>query len=86
MIDLHLTHTGEYHLERLEGLLNSRYQKQFNYDNDDSLKEMIQFASHLQDQDVQREFLLFFLNCGPGIKELLTKDQDGTQFIFFEKN
>ncbi len=73
MIDLHLTHTGEYHLERLEALLNSRYQQDFDYDDDDSLRDMIKFASQLQDQDVQREFLLFFLNCGPEIKYFLSQ-------------
>ncbi len=85
MIDLHLTHTGEYHLERLEALLNGRYQQNFDYDDDDSLKDMISFASHLQDQEVQRELLLFFLNCGPEIKDLLSTETDVAKSIFVKK-
>jgi len=72
MLDLHITHTGEYHLQRLEALINGRFQKNFDYDDDRSLKEMIAFASHTQDQDIQREFLLFYLNCGSAIKEILS--------------
>ena len=85
MIDLRLTHTGEYHLERLEARLNGRYQQNFDYDDDDSLKEMISFASHLQDQEVQRELLLFFLNCGTEIKDLLSTNADASTSIFVKK-
>ncbi|HLV76844.1 MAG TPA: hypothetical protein VKY53_02825 [Marinobacter sp.] len=72
----HITHTGEFHLERLTALLRARYGQSFSVPddsaaNDQSLKEVIRFAARIQDQDVQRELLLFYLNCSPVIQEYL---------------
>ncbi|MCP5163198.1 MAG: hypothetical protein H6999_05890 [Hahellaceae bacterium] len=69
--EFELTHTGLYHLEQLEETINDRYQQSFDIDDDDSLRALIKFASRLQDTDVQREFLLFFLNCGPDFQAFL---------------
>lgn len=67
----HLTYTGDYHLERLSKLLQLRYQRQFPWNSDDSIRDMIHFASRVQDQDIQRELLLFYLNCSPTVQEYL---------------
>ncbi|MBD3656722.1 MULTISPECIES: hypothetical protein [Marinobacter] len=67
----HMTHTGEFHLERLTVLLRNRYGRSFNGKVDDSIRELMHFASRVQDQDVQRELLLFYLNCSPVIQEYL---------------
>lgn len=67
----HLTYTGDYHLERLSKLLELRYQRKFPWDSDDSIRDMIHFASRVQDQDIQRELLLFYLNCSPAVQEYL---------------
>jgi hypothetical protein len=72
----HITHTGEFHLERLTGLLKARYGKSFGMpsnqsESDEEIRELISFAARIQDQDVQRELLLFYLNCSPVIQEYL---------------
>ncbi|WP_166264473.1 hypothetical protein [Marinobacter caseinilyticus] len=67
----HLTHTGEFHLERLKQLIEQRYDRAFTNDQDESLKQLVQFAARIQDQDIQREFLLFYLNCSPAVQEYL---------------
>ncbi len=72
----HMTHTGEFHLERVTQLLRDRYDHSFSApDNpaadDQTLKAVISFASRIQDQDIQRELLLFYLNCSPVIQEYL---------------
>ena len=67
----HLTYTGDYHLERLSKLLELRYQRRFPWNSDDGIREMIRFASRVQDQDIQRELLLFYLNCSPRVQEYL---------------
>ncbi|KAA8977084.1 hypothetical protein F3089_14985 [Halospina sp. K52047b] len=67
----HLTYTGDYHLERLSKLLELRYQRKFPWNSDDSIRDMIHFASRVQDQDIQRELLLFYLNCSPAVQEYL---------------
>ena len=67
----HLTYTGHYHLERLSKLLELRYQRHFPWNSDDDIRNMIQFASRVQDQDIQRELLLFYLNCSPTVQEYL---------------
>lgn len=73
----HITHTGEFHLERLTSLLKKRYSKTFagaDDTDDDAIRELIHFASRIQDQDVQRELLLFYLNCSPVIQEYLRSE------------
>lgn len=72
----HITHTGEFHLERLTNLLKTRYGKSFGMpssktESDEEIRELISFAARIQDQDVQRELLLFYLNCSPVIQEYL---------------
>ena len=72
----HITHTGEFHLERLTNLLKARYGKSFGMpssksESDQEIRELISFAARIQDQDVQRELLLFYLNCSPVIQEYL---------------
>ncbi|WP_373002361.1 hypothetical protein [Marinobacter sp.] len=72
----HITHTGEFHLERLINLLKARYGKSFGMpssetESDEEIRELISFAARIQDQDVQRELLLFYLNCSPVIQEYL---------------
>ena len=71
MKDIQLTHTGVFHLERLEDLIYDRYHEEFNIEDDDSLRELVKFASRLQDTEIQREFLLFFLNCGTEMQSKL---------------
>jgi hypothetical protein len=75
----HITHTGEFHLERLTNVLKSRYGKSFGMpssrnDSDEEIRELIGFAARIQDQDVQRELLLFYLNCSPVIQEYLRSE------------
>lgn len=79
----HMTHTGEFHLERLTELVQSRFGKNFQDRGDESVRELIRFASRIQDQDVQRELLLFYLNCSPFIQEYLRSEQvlDGNHFL-----
>lgn len=77
----HITHTGEFHLERLTQVLRERYGQSFSLPdasarNDDSVAELISFAARIQDQDVQRELLLFYLNCSPVIQEYLRAETD----------
>ncbi len=71
----HITHTGEFHLERLTNLLKGRYGKAFDTvsgdSGDEALRDLISYAARIQDQDVQRELLLFYLNCSPVIQEFL---------------
>ncbi|MBZ0334038.1 hypothetical protein [Marinobacter sp. AL4B] len=72
----HITHTGEFHLERLNQLIRNRYDHTFTAPdnpaaNDETLKDVISYASRIQDQDIQRELLLFYLNCSPVIQEYL---------------
>jgi hypothetical protein len=74
----HITHTGEFHLERLTSLLNSRYGKssaEAETSSDDAIHDLITFAARVQDQDIQRELLLFYLNCSPVIQEYLRSDE-----------
>ncbi len=67
----HLTHTGEFHLERLTELLSNRYGKTFEGGHDTGIRQLIRFASRIQDQDIQRELLLFYLNCSPVVQDYL---------------
>lgn len=71
----HMTHTGEFHLERLTGILKGRYGKTFDNHGDESIRDLIHFASRIQDQDVQRELLLFYLNCSPVVQEYLRSEE-----------
>ena len=74
----HITHTGEFHLERLTSLLNSRYSKSSanaETNSDDAIRDLITFAARVQDQDIQRELLLLYLNCSPVIQEYLRSDE-----------
>jgi hypothetical protein len=66
-----LTHTSEFHLERLEKLLELRFQKDFGELDDERLRSLIHYASRIQDSDIQRELLLFYLNCPPSIQAYL---------------
>lgn len=76
----HITHTGEFHLERLTNLLKARYGKSFEPSgdklgsSDQAIRELISYAARIQDQDVQRELLLFYLNCSPVIQEFLRSE------------
>lgn len=78
-----LTHTGEFHLERLTSLVQSRFGQTFEDGGDESIRKLIGFASRIQDQDIQRELLLFYLNCSPLIQEYLRSEQllDGDHFL-----
>lgn len=67
----HLTHTGEYHLQRLQKLLELRFGKTYRDDDEASVRAMIHFASRVQNQDIQRELLLFYLNCSPSVQDFL---------------
>ncbi|MFP3979117.1 MULTISPECIES: hypothetical protein [Marinobacter] len=83
----HITHTGEFHLERLTLLLKSRYGKSLETSDagsDDAIRDLIVFASRIQDQDIQKELLLFYLNCSPVIQEYLRSDEVlGTSHFLF---
>ncbi|MBW4936068.1 hypothetical protein [Marinobacter sp. F4206] len=75
----HITHTGEFHLERLTNLLKARYGKSFEPSgrktgSDEAIRDLISYAARIQDQDVQRELLLFYLNCSPVIQEFLRSE------------
>jgi hypothetical protein len=39
------------------------------------IRDLIHFASRIQDQDVQRELLLFYLNCSPIVQEYLRSEE-----------
>lgn len=67
----HLTHTGEFHLDRLTSLLTSRYGMELDQRGDEAIRQLIQYAVRIQDKDVQRELLLFYLNCSPVIQDYL---------------
>lgn len=71
----HMTHTGEFHLQRLTSLIEGRYGKSFPGEGDDGIRQMIHYAARIQDQDVQRELLLFYLNCSPVVQEYLRSEQ-----------
>lgn len=71
----HMTHTGEFHLERLTRLIEGRYGKSFPGEGDEGVRQMIHYAARIQDQDVQRELLLFYLNCSPVVQEYLRSEQ-----------
>jgi hypothetical protein len=74
----HITHTGELHLERLTSLLKSRYgmgSGAADTGNDDTVLDLITYAARIQDQDIQRELLLFYLNCSPVIQDYLRSDE-----------
>ena len=79
----HMTHTGEFHLDRLTALVESRYGKSFKNRGDESVRQLMHFASRVQDQDIQRELLLFYLNCSPFIQEYLRSEEvlDGNHFL-----
>lgn len=83
----HITHTGEFHLERLTLLLKSRYGKSPEVagdSTDDAIRDLIVFAARIQDQDIQKELLLFYLNCSPVIQEYLRSDEVlGTSHFLF---
>lgn len=83
----HMTHTGEFHLERLTGILKGRYGKTFqNHGHgDESIRDLIHFASRIQDQDVQRELLLFYLNCSPIVQEYLRSEEVLTENHFLSR-
>lgn len=66
-----MTHTGEFHLARLTYLIEQRFGHIFDCNNDDGVRELIQYASRIQNQDIQREFLLFYLNCAPDVQNYL---------------
>lgn len=76
----HITHTGEFHLERLSQVLRARYgyppKGSTPGPGNDSILGLISFAARIQDQDVQRELLLFYLNCSPVIQEYLRAETD----------
>ncbi|WP_148862288.1 hypothetical protein [Marinobacter fonticola] len=67
----HLTHTGQYHLERLQTLVELRCDQRFPDHSDTAIRQLIHYASRIQDQDIQRELLLLYLNCPPAIQEYL---------------
>lgn len=66
-----LNYTCEYHLLRLQKLLELRYHQHYSINQDVTLRDMIHFASGLQEQDIQRELLLFYLNCPPRVRAYL---------------
>jgi len=71
LLTKHLTYTSEYHLLRLQKLLELRYHRHFTITEDTALRDMIHFASGLQEPDIQRELLLFYLNCPPKVQVFL---------------
>ena len=66
-----LNYTCEHHLQRLQKLIELRYGNNFDYHQELGLKKLIRFASQLQEQDIQRELLLFYLNCPPQVQSFL---------------
>lgn len=73
----YLSHISEFHLERLEKLLELRYQKGFGARTDTGLKALVHFAARIQDPNIQRELLLFYLNCSPSIQAFLRSGDSG---------
>ncbi|MCH8498510.1 MAG: hypothetical protein LAT63_08520 [Marinobacter sp.] len=69
-----ITHTGQYHLERLLSLMESRYNRRYPRLTDQATRELIRYATRIQDQDIQRELLLFYLNCTPDVQAFLRAD------------
>ena len=86
MPDIQLTHTGVFHLERLEDLIYDRYQKEFDIEDEESLRDLVRFASRLQDQEIQREFLLFYLNCGSDTQASLKSGDDIDRTNYIQQN
>jgi len=86
MPDIQLTHTGVFHLERLEDLIYDRYQKEFDIEDEQSLRDLVRFASRLQDQEIQREFLLFYLNCGSDTQISLKSGDDIDEENYIQQN
>ncbi|MGO2136322.1 hypothetical protein [Marinobacter sp.] len=85
----HITHTGEFHLDRLTALLKSRYGRNpeaAQINNDDTVRDLIVFAARIQDQDIQRELLLLYLNCSPVVQEYLCSDEILGTSHFLSKN
>lgn len=78
----HMTHTGEFHLERLMDLLSQRYGQTFGTADDEAIRQLIRYACRIQDQDIQRELLLFYLNCSPVIQGYLRDDDVLSQDLF----
>ncbi|WP_242634277.1 hypothetical protein [Marinobacter salicampi] len=78
-----MTHTGEFHLERLTALVEQRYGERFDEHEDDAIRHLIRYASRIQDQDIQRELLLFYLNCSPVVQDYLKSEDvfSGDHFI-----
>ncbi|TBW59496.1 hypothetical protein EZI54_00645 [Marinobacter halodurans] len=70
----HLTHTGQYHLERLHTLVELRYGQRYDDSSDATIRRLIHYASRIQDQDIQRELLLLYLNCPPAVQAYLRSD------------
>ena len=66
-----LNYTSEYHLRRLRKLIELRYREDYSTDNDAGLRHLIRFASRVQEPDIQRELLLFYLNCPPKLQAQL---------------
>ncbi|MDX5299440.1 MAG: hypothetical protein LPK85_10890 [Gammaproteobacteria bacterium] len=66
-----LTHLAEHHLERLQTLIELRFAQSYNLKDDTAVRALIHFASRIQDQDIQKELLLFYLNCTPDVQEFL---------------
>ncbi|SFM15697.1 hypothetical protein [Marinobacter zhejiangensis] len=79
----HLTHTGEFHLDRLTTLLTSRYGMEIDQQGDEAIRQLIQYAVRIQDKDVQRELLLFYLNCSPVIQDYLRSAELFSNHPFF---
>lgn len=82
----HMTHTGEFHLERLTELLSNRYGKSFDEGDDKGIHQLIRFASRIQDQDIQRELLLFYLNCSPVVQDYLKSGGVFSEDHFITRN
>ncbi|MDX1633832.1 MAG: hypothetical protein R3280_04300 [Marinobacter sp.] len=86
----HMTHTGEFHLERLTELLSARYGKTFGAGSakadDRGIHQLIRFASRIQDQDIQRELLLFYLNCSPVVQDYLKSGGVFSEDHFISRN
>lgn len=66
-----LPHTAHYHLERLQTLVELRFRKTFSGSRDNAIRDLIHYSSRIQDQDIQRELLLLYLNCPPNVQEYL---------------
>ena len=65
------------------GLVQSRFGKTFQERGDESIRKLSQGAARSQDQDVQRELLLFYLNCSPSVQDYLRSERllDGDYFL-----